>query len=242
MIKTFNHKSTGHTVGVIAKLINFKDAKKIMKFELEVTEPLPDAETEEIARILLARFGLLPRKKDGQAKMHKLLLELYERKKSANRQKKPEEAVMTVENMGVFAGIKRQTMYDYLGRWLSLSLLKKTSFVANGKVVIGYELNGTNLESAFKKAEYTIRSHVEQSIDIVRSLQNEVKKEKIRQNIPSSDCKKAGQEPEPLQPPTPPPGPLPPPEPAPEPSPEPDEPIEKEEDKKETEEPILPNE
>jgi hypothetical protein len=200
-----------------------------MKFELEVTEPLPDAETEEIARILLARFGLLPRKKDGQAKMHKLLLELYERKKSANRQKSPEEAVMTVEDMGVFAGIKRQTMYDYLGRWLSLSLLKKTSFVANGKVVIGYELNGTNLESAFKKAEHTIRSHVEQSIDIVRSLQNEVKKEKIRQNIPSSDDKE--QEPEPPQPPTPPPGPLPPPEPEPEPEPQPDEPLEK--DKKE---------
>ena len=79
-----------------------------MKFELEVSEPLPDAETEEIARILLARFGLLPRKKDGRAKMHKLLLELYERKKVSNRERKPEEAVMTVENMGLFAGIKRQ--------------------------------------------------------------------------------------------------------------------------------------
>jgi hypothetical protein len=155
-----------------------------MKFELEMTEPLPDADTEEIARVLLARFGLLPRKKDGQARMQKLLLELYERKKSANRERKPEGAVMTVEEMGVFAGIKRQTMYDYLGRWLSLSLLKKTSFVASGKVVIGYEINGTNLESAFKKAENTIRNHVEQSLDIVRSLQNEVKREKIKQNIP----------------------------------------------------------
>ncbi len=158
-----------------------------MKFELELTEPLPDAETDEIARILLARFGLLPRKKDGQAKMHSLLLELYERKKAANREKKPEAAVMTVEDMGIFAGIKRQTMYDYLGRWLSLSLLKKTSFVASGKVVIGYELNGTNLESAFKKAETTIRSHVEQSLELVRMLQNEVKKEKIRQNMPSGE-------------------------------------------------------
>ena len=182
-----------------------------MKFELEVTEPLPDAETEEIARILLARFGLLPRKKDGQAKMHKLLLELYERKKYANKEKKPEEAVMTVEDMGVFAGIKRQTMYDYLGRWLSLNLLKKTSFVANGKIIIGYELNGTNLESAFKKAESTVRNHLEQSIDIVRSLQNEVKKEKIRQNIPSND------EPEPPGPEPEPPAPTPGPEPTPEP-------------------------
>jgi hypothetical protein len=225
MLKGFKHRNhltklTGLTVGIIVKLINPKKQKRIMKFELEITEPLPDAETEEIARILLARFGLLPRKKDGQAKMHKLLLELYERKKSANREKRPEEAVMTVEDMGVFAGIKRQTMYDYLGRWLSLNLLKKTSFVANGKVVIGYELNGTNMESAFKKAETTIRSHVEQSLDIVRSLQNEVKKEKIRQNIPSS------QEPEPEEP-TPEPQPPIPPEP--EPAPEPDKPMEKEE-------------
>ena len=207
-----------------------------MKFELEITEPLPDADTEEIARILLARFGLLPRKKDGQARMQKLLLELYERKKSANREKKPEGAVMTVEEMGVFAGIKRQTMYDYLGRWLSLSLLKKTSFVANGKVVIGYELNGTNLESAFKKAENMIRNHVEQSLDIVRSLQNEVKKEKIRHNIPSQAASQSVSDeeespaPEP-EPPMPEPGPEPPeptPEPPmpPEPAPEPDKPAE----------------
>lgn len=192
-----------------------------MKFELDATEPLPDADTEEIARILLARFGLLPRKKDGQAKMHKLLLELYERKKAANREKRPEESVMTVEDMGIFAGIKRQTMYDYLGRWLSLNLLKKTSFVANGKVVIGYELNGTNLESAFKKAEYVIRSHVEQSMDIVKSLQSEVKKEKIRQNMPSAEDKAQEPEPEPAPP-------------EPEPLPEPDEPVEKEEKSEES--------
>jgi hypothetical protein len=232
MIKDFKHSlDTGH-VGIIAKFINFEKKGNIMKFELEVTEPLPDADTEEIARILLARFGLLPRKKDGQAKMHTLLLELYERKKAANREKKPEEAVMTVENMGLFAGIKRQTMYDYLGRWLSLNLLKKTSFVANGKVVIGYELNGTNLESAFKKAEVTIKNHLDQSIDIVKGLQNEVKKEKIRQNIPSSSDDKEqpepGPEPEPEpEPPAPEPGPEPepspePPEPQPQPGPEPE--------------------
>lgn len=156
------------------------------KFELEAAEILPDTTSEEAAKVLLARFGLLPRKKDSAAQMHRLLLELYERKKSANRTKKPEEAVVTVEEMGVFAGIKRQTMYDYLGRWISLNLLKKTSFVASGKVVIGYELNGPNLEAAFKKAEFVIRNHVEQSLNIVRELQNQVKKEKIRQNMPQN--------------------------------------------------------
>jgi hypothetical protein len=150
------------------------------KIHLEITEPLPDAKPEEVARVVLARFGLLPRKKDGSAQMHKLLLELYERKKVANRDKKPESAVMTVEEMGLFAGIKRQTMYDYLGRWLILNLLKKTSFVSNGKVIIGYELNGGNLEAAFKKGETYLKNHTEYTLNLVRDLQNEIKKEKIK--------------------------------------------------------------
>jgi len=169
-----------------------------MKFELEIIEPLPDAGSEEVARTILARFGLLPRKKDATAQMHRLLLEMYEKKKLANREKKPEEAVITVEQMGAFAGIKRQTMYDYLRRWLSLNIIKKTSFVAGGKLVIGYELNGSNLESAFKKAEFTLKNHVEQSLNYVRMLQNEVKKEKIRHNIqpePSPDPVPPGPEP-----------------------------------------------
>ena len=112
--------------------------------------------------------------------MHVLLLELYERKKASNREKKPETAVMTVEDMAVFAGIARQTMYEYLGRWLDLTILKKTSFVSSGKVVIGYELNGPTLEGAFKKAEQTIRNHIEQSLELVRNLQNEVKRDKLR--------------------------------------------------------------
>ena len=231
MLKCFKQPLvTGH-VGIITKFLNSEKKIQNMKFELDVAEPLPDAETEEIARVLLARFGLLPRKKDGQAKMHTLLLELYERKKTSNREKKPEAAVMTVEDMGVFAGIKRQTMYDYLGRWLSLNLLKKTSFVANSKVVIGYELNGTNLESAFKKAEMTIKNHMDLSLDIVRGLQNEVKKEKIRQNMPSSPEPEPEPEPGPEPSPEPPePAPAPPqpepPMPFPEPSPEPEHPQE----------------
>ena len=161
---------------------------KTHKFELEHIEPLPDADTEEISRIVLARFGLLPRKSDGIAKMHNLLLELSERKKQSNREKKPEAAVLPVEEMALHAGIKRQTMYDYLSRWIKLNVLKKTSFVSNGKVVIGYELNGANLESAFRKAEMSIRNHCEESIELVKKLQNEVKRDKLRgdaENVPN---------------------------------------------------------
>jgi len=151
-----------------------------MKIQLEHRDLPEQAVPEDIAKTLLARFGLLPRKKDGHAQMHKLLLELSERKKAANREKRPEMAVMPVEHMGTFAGIKRQTMYEYLHRWLDLNILKKTSFVNNGKVVIGYELNGTNLEGAFRKAESTIKTHLDESFKLVEHLQNEVKKEKLR--------------------------------------------------------------
>ncbi len=151
-----------------------------MKFVLEGSEALPDASTEELARVLLARFGLLPRKQDGMAKMHTLLLELYERKKTANRDRKPEAAVMPVEDMGAFAGIARQTMYEYLHRWLDLGILKKTSFVAGGKVVIGYELNGTNLEGAFRKAETILHGHVGESFRVIERLQNEIKRDKLK--------------------------------------------------------------
>lgn len=157
-----------------------------MKIELSLVEPVELASSEELAKIVLARLGLLPRKKDALAKFHKLLIELCERKKVANRDRRPELAVMTVEEMGLYAGIKRQTMYDHLSRWLVLNLLKKTSFVAEGKIVTGYELNGTNLESAFKKSEFVVHNQMSLTQDIVRQFQNEIKKEKLRSPVSQS--------------------------------------------------------
>jgi len=151
-----------------------------MKIQLEQKEAVDTANSEELAKVLLARFGLLPRKKDGTAQLNKLILELYERKKQANREKKPEIAVMPVETMGAFAGVKRQTMYEYLHRLLDIQVIKKTSFVSNGKVIIGYELNGSNLEGAFRKAESVIKGLLEQSFRLIEGLQNEIKKEKLR--------------------------------------------------------------
>lgn len=158
-----------------------------MKIQLEQKEALENATVEELAKILLARFGLMPRKRDANAQFHRLLLELYERKKAANRDKHPEIAVMSVEEMGSFAGIKRQTMYDYLHRWLDLQILKKTSFVSSGKVVIGYELNGNNLEGAFRKAETAIKGHLESSFKLIETLQNEIKKEKLKSGKPDEE-------------------------------------------------------
>ncbi|MCX6708657.1 MAG: hypothetical protein NTW67_03345 [Candidatus Woesearchaeota archaeon] len=157
-----------------------------MEFLLGNAEPI-NQEVEELSKVLIARFGLSPRKKDGNAQLHKTLLQLYERKKEANREKKPELAVLPVEEMALYAGIKRQTMYDYLRRWLDLQILKKTSFVSGGKVVMGYELNGNNLEGAFRKAESTLKGHLEASFRIIEQLQNEIKKEKLRSSGPTQE-------------------------------------------------------
>ena len=68
-----------------------------------------------------------------------------------------------------------------------LNLLKKTSFVSDGKVVIGYELNGNNLEGAFRKAEATIKAHIDTSFRLIEQLQSEIKKEKLRSNTNNSE-------------------------------------------------------
>lgn len=151
-----------------------------MKIELWHMNPGIGANKEELSKIILARFGLIPRKKDAKASFHRLLLELYEKKKNATKEKKPELGLMTVEDMANFSNIKRQTMYDYLKRWLSLQIIKKISFANKGQVIQGYELNGNNLESAFTKAQTIINNHTETSIDYIQDLQKEIKNEKLR--------------------------------------------------------------
>lgn len=155
---------------------------KSIKIQLEQAEAVDGANTEELCRVLLARFGLLPRKKNADAQLHRLMLELYERKKQASREKRPELSVMPVEDMAVYASIKRQTMYEHLARFLQFGILKKTSFVSGGRVVIGYELNGQSLEAAFRKAESAISSHVEKSFKLIETLQNELRREKLRKD------------------------------------------------------------
>ena len=58
------------------------------KIELLHMNPGINASSEELAKVVLARFGLVPRKNDAKAGFHKLLLELYERKKKALKEKK----------------------------------------------------------------------------------------------------------------------------------------------------------
>lgn len=137
--------------------------------------------SEELAKIVLHRIGLMPRKQGATDKMYRTLLELYERAKAAYREKKPEKAVMTVEEMGYFAGITRQTMYDYLGRWLTLGLITKASYIYESRVIIGYKLQGSTLETAFDKAMQRIQQHMDMTGKYVQELQRLVKNEKISQ-------------------------------------------------------------
>lgn len=152
------------------------------KFVLEDHSIDTNVGSDNLASAIMTRIGLLPRKKGSTEKMHNVLLEFYERAKAANRDKKPELAVMTVEDMANNAGISRQTMYEYLGRWLDLGLIVKTSFISEGKVVIGYRLNGPTLETAFQKVQEQVNGHLDTTLKLVQELQKSVKNEKISQS------------------------------------------------------------
>ncbi|MFH1063680.1 MAG: hypothetical protein V1729_01220 [Candidatus Woesearchaeota archaeon] len=160
------------------EVIDFKAAKIV----LQDHEPSMNPTSEELARIIMMRTGLEPRKSGSTDKMYRVMLELYERSKVAYREKHPEHAVMTVEEMGAFAGITRQTMYDYLRRWLNLSMIVKTSYITDNKVIIGYKLNGATLEASFEKAQQQIRNNLELTSKYIQELQRRIKNEKISQS------------------------------------------------------------
>lgn len=150
------------------------------KIVLTDHEPAPGANSDELSNIIINRIGLIPRKKGSTEKMNLVLVELYERAKTSYREKKPSEALMTVEEMAAFAGITRQTMYEYLRRWQNLNLITKTSYIGkDDKVVIGYRLNGYTLESAFEKAKIRVANNMDMTLKIVAELQKSLKNEKI---------------------------------------------------------------
>ena len=150
------------------------------KIILTSAEPDLNASSEEMANIIIQRLGLMPRKKGSTEKMNLVLMELYERAKEATRVHMPAKAVMSVEEMGAHAGITRQTMYDYLKRWLELDFIIKTSYIeADNKVNIGYRLNGNTLEQAFEKARTRINNNLDYTLKYIRELQRTVKNEKI---------------------------------------------------------------
>jgi hypothetical protein len=117
---------------------------------MKIEFALPSDDTsDEILKTILKRMGLAPSKVDAIGDFNRLFKELYERKKFAI--KDPKNSVMSVDEMSIYAGIKRQTMYDYLNRWLEIRFLKKTCIGFNEK--IGYELSGASLEASFQKVQ-----------------------------------------------------------------------------------------
>ena len=100
-------------------------------FYLTNTEPSSmNPDSKELATVIINRMGLSPRKVGSTDQMYRVLIELYERTKLSNKEKKPELAVLTVEEMGNVAGITRQTMYDYIKRWIDLDLVVTTSYIS----------------------------------------------------------------------------------------------------------------
>ena len=149
------------------------------KIILRDAEPGSNPTSDELARIIVDRLGLNPRKENSTKDMYRTFLEFYERAKQAAQQKKPELAVITVEEMAIYAKITRQTMYDYLRRWTHLNMIVKTSYIKDTRVIIGYKLNGSTLESAFDKARVKIQNNLDLTQKYVLELQRVLKNEKI---------------------------------------------------------------
>jgi hypothetical protein len=157
------------------------------KIVLQDTEPEFNADSDALAKVVASRLGLLPRKRGSTDVMHKLLLELYERQKVATREKVPEKAVMSVEEMAGFSGITKQTMYEYLERWLVIEFIHKVTFLSNGKKVIGYKINGTTLEDAFKKTQVVVVNNLRETETYISELQKLLKNEKIRASMKNKE-------------------------------------------------------
>ena len=150
------------------------------QFILRHSEPTMNPSSDELANIIIHRMGLMPRKKGSTEKMHRILVELYEKSKVASREKSPTAALMTVEEMAMYAGISRQTMYDYIKRWVEIDFISKTSYIGpEQKVIVGYKLNGPTLESAFDKSKTRIINNVDLTAKYISELQRILKNEKI---------------------------------------------------------------
>ena len=171
------HPSSQH---LAASTQHLRRGETMSKIILTNIEPGLNANSEELANVIIQRLGLMPRKKGSTEKMHKVLIDFYERAKLATREKDPKRAIMTVEDMGISAGITRQTMYEYLRRWLELDLISKTSYIDQwNKVIIGYKLNGGTLEQAFERARKKVHSHLDETQKYVVEIQKQLKNEKI---------------------------------------------------------------
>lgn len=130
--------------------------------------------------MIIQRMGLMPRKTGSTERMNQVLIQLYEHAKVAAREKNQTKAIITVEEMAMHAGISRQTMYDYVKRWIDLDMIQKTSYIGlDGKAVIGYKLNGPTLEAGFEKAETRIKNNLDVSKKYILELQKLLKNEKI---------------------------------------------------------------
>ncbi|MBI5002776.1 hypothetical protein HZC31_05290 [Candidatus Woesearchaeota archaeon] len=161
------------------------------QFILRHAEPTMNPSSDELANTIIHRMGLMPRKKGSTEKMHRVLLELYEKAKVASRDKTPTAAIMTVEEMALHAGISRQTMYDYIKRWVDTEFITKTSYIGSDqKVVVGYKLNGPTLESAFEKTRTRVHNNLDLTAKYVQELQRIVKNEKISKRFEGKEQKK----------------------------------------------------
>lgn len=157
------------------------------KIILSQIEP-KSSDSTALAQCIIQRIGLMPRKKGSTENMHRTFIEFYERTKKATAQKDPKLAVLTVDEMAIFAKISRQTMYEYLQRWLATGLIQKVSYIGSeNKVTIGYKLAGNSLEESFSKMKTIVQKNLNRSEELISQLQKTLKNEKISASRKKND-------------------------------------------------------
>ncbi|MFT4312237.1 MAG: hypothetical protein ACMXYF_03335 [Candidatus Woesearchaeota archaeon] len=151
---------------------------------LGVIEAPPGSSADQLAKVVLERLGLQPKKRGSTEHMHKTLVEFYERAKHATAKKDQKLAVLTVDEMALFAKISRQTMYEYLSRWTAIGLIQKVTYIDDQKkVIIGYKLSGSSLSDAFAKVKSVVAEQLEQTSQYIDALQRSLKNEKIAEKM-----------------------------------------------------------
>ena len=84
-------------------------------------------------------------------------------------------------------------MYEYLGRWTTLDLIIKATYIdQDSKVIIGYKLNGNTLENAFEKVKAKINNNLQMTEKYLQELQKIVKNEKISRSQKSKKSDEQG--------------------------------------------------
>ena len=89
-------------------------------------------------------------------------------------------AIFSLTMSGISTGTINFSLHN---KYCYIDFISKATFVANGKVVKGYKLNGNTIEDAFGKARTIISKNLNETSKMITDLQKLIKNEKIKESM-----------------------------------------------------------